>query len=178
MKIITKLFMIALISIITCSNLQAQTSTSNMMNSGLRLNFGVGANASVTNSASPFSYGIGADVRAQLRLAPAVAITALAGYTRLVARDNSAITGYSYIPVVGGLKIYPVTWMYVNGFAGVGLAVKDGSETAAVYGGGFGFEMNKGWELGFRYEANEQDRKTIPYSPILSQYGVRVGYNF
>jgi opacity protein-like surface antigen len=177
MKIITKLFITATIAVSTFSSLHAQDS-SMMMGSGLKFKFGVGASVSLTNPSSPFSYGLGADVRAQLWLAPAVALTASGGYTRLVAKDNSTIAAYSYIPVVGGIKIYPVKWMYLNGFAGVGLAVKDSSETAAIYGGGLGFELNKGWELGFRYEANEQDKKTITYSPILSQYAVRVGYNF
>jgi hypothetical protein len=176
MKIITKLFITASLAVLTFSNLQAQDSQ--MMDSGLKFNFGVGVSAALTNPSSPFSYGFGADLRAQLTLAPAVALTASGGYTRLVARDNSTIAAYSYIPVIGGIKIYPVKWMYLNGFAGAGFGIKEGTETSAIYGGGFGFDMKKGLELGLRYEANEQDKTTITYSPILNQYALRIGYNF
>ncbi|MDQ8051819.1 MAG: hypothetical protein REI78_02280 [Pedobacter sp.] len=148
------------------------------MSSGLKLKFGVGASGAILDGNSPFSYGIGADVRAQLWLAKSVAVTASGGYTRLVARDNSTVPAYSFIPAVGGVKVFPIKGMFLQGFLGAGFAIKDAQKTSFIFGGGTGYEWDNGLELGVRYEGNQQDSASPTYQNIISQYALRLGYNF
>jgi opacity protein-like surface antigen len=178
MKTATKLFGTALfaITLFANANLKAQDMTT--MGNGLKLKIGVGASAAITNSNSPFSYGVGADVRAQLWLAPTVAVTASGGYTRLIPKENSIIAAYSFIPAVGGVKVYPIKGMFLQGFLGAGFAIKDDQETSFIFGGGTGYEWNNGLEISVRYEGNQQDSSSITYQPIISQYALRIGYNF
>jgi opacity protein-like surface antigen len=182
MKTTKKIVAIAFLTVASLISLQLKaqdmTTTSTSTSTGMDLKIGIGASASITDGNSPFSYGIGADVRVTWKLAPAVAITASGGYTRLVARDNSLVPAYSYIPAVGGVKIYPISGMYLNGFAGAGFAVKDGSKTSFLFGGGTGYEWENGLELGVRYEGNQQNSASVTYQSIVSQYALRVGYNF
>lgn len=176
MKTTTKLFVAILIAstLFISSNLKAQDA----MNTNVKFKFGIGASAAITDGNSPFSYGLGADVRAQLWLAPALAITASGGYTRLVARDNSTVPAYAFIPAVGGVKVYPIKGMFLNGFLGAGFAIKDEQKTSFIFGGGTGYEWENGLELAIRYEGNQQDSASSTYQPIISQYALRIGYNF
>lgn len=177
-----KIAAIGLLAMVTFStlNLKAQDmmSTSTSSSTGMDLKIGIGASGAITDGNSPFSYGIGADLRVTWKLAPAVGITASGGYTRLVARDNSLVPAYSYIPAIGGVKVYPIRNMYLNGFAGAGFAVKDGSKTAFLFGGGTGYEWDNGLELGVRYEGNKQNSASVTYQSTVSQYALRLGYNF
>lgn len=159
------------------TNLNAQTT---MMPSTRSTGFkvGVGAGAGIVRDSSPFSYGVGADVRLQLDLAPAVALTASGGYTRLMARDGSIYADYDFIPAIGGVKVYPVKGMYINGLIGAGFGIQEGSKTSFIFGGGTGYEWDNGLELGIRYEGYQQDGTSSTYQPVNGQYAVRLGYNF
>lgn len=179
MKITTKIFMAALAISATLfsSNVNAQTT---MMPTPRETGFkiGIGGGAGIVRDSSPFSYGVGADVRLQLDLAPAVALTASGGYTRLMAREGSVFADYDFIPAVGGVKVYPIKGMYINGLVGAGFAIQDGSKTSFIFGGCTGYEFNNGLELGIRYEGYQQDGTSSTYQPVNGQYALRLGYNF
>ena len=178
MQITIKLLMAALLTTATLvsTNLKAQTTMSTPRTTGFKIGFGAGAG--IVRDSSPFSYGLGADVRLQLDLAPAVALTASGGYTRLMAKEGSVFADYDFIPAIGGVKVYPVKGMYIKGLIGAGFAIQNGSKTSFIFGGGTGYEWNNGLELGIRYEGYQQDGTSSTYQPINGQYAVRLGYNF
>lgn len=179
MKITTKLLMSAFLvgATLATTTLKAQTTMmSTPRETGFKIGFGAGAG--IVRDSSPFSYGVGADVRLQLDLAPAVALTASGGYTRLMAREGSIFADYDFIPAIGGVKVYPVKGMYINGLIGAGFGIQEGSKTSFIFGGGTGYEWNNGLELGIRYEGYQQDGTSTTYKPVNGQYAVRLGYNF
>jgi hypothetical protein len=70
----------------------------------------------------------------QLDLTKQVSITAIGGYTRLIAKDNG--TDYDFIPAKGGIKVFPIGSMYALGEIGAGFAIKDNSNTLISSTGG------------------------------------------
>ncbi len=182
MKTTTKFFMIAAIALSALTlNLKAQTETMSTMSmgSGSKIKIGLGVSAGVTRDASPFSYGLGADLKLQLDLSPYVALTASGGYTRLFPRDNfPALADYDFIPAIGGVKVYPIGRMFVAANIGAGFAIQDGSKTSFIFGGGTGYDFNNGLEIGVRYEGYKQDSSSSTYQRSNGQYALRIGYNF
>ncbi|TKC10044.1 porin family protein [Pedobacter polaris] len=178
MKITTKILMSAFLiaGTLISSDLKAQTMP--MSSNGLGFKIGIGAGAGIVRDSSPFSYGLGADVRLQLDLAPAVALTASGGYTRLMAKEASPFADYDFIPAVGGVKVFPIKRMYITGLLGAGFAIQEGSKTSFIFGGGTGYEWNNGLELSVRYEGYQQDGTSTTYQPVNGQYALRLGYNF
>lgn len=179
MKITTKLLMSAFIISATLFSIESNAQTTMMStprSTGFKIGFGAGAG--IVRDSSPFSYGLGADVRLQLDLAPAVALTASGGYTRLMTKDSSPFADYDFIPAVGGVKVFPIKRMYITGLIGAGFAIQDGSKTSFIFGGGTGYEWDNGFELGVRYEGYQQDGTSTTYQPINGQYALRLGYNF
>ena len=181
MKTTTKLFLFAvtITAFLSSINVNAQTTTMTTMDNGMGFKIGVGVSAGITRDKSPFSYALGADVRLQYDLSPYVALIASGGYTRLFPRDNfPALADYDFIPAIGGVKVFPIKRMFIAGNIGAGFAIKDGSKTSFIFGGGTGYEFNNGFELGIRYEGYQQDSSSSTYQPINGQYVLRVGYNF
>ena len=181
MKTTTKLLMTALFiaGSLLSINVNAQTMPMNSsMTNGMGFKIGFGAGAGIVRDKSPFSYGMGADLRLQWDLMPYVALTASGGYTRLAKRTNSTIESYDFIPAIGSVKVFPIKRMYVSGSLGAGFAIKNGSKTSFIFGGGTGYEFNNGFELGVRYEGYQQDYASSTYQPVNGQYAVRLGYNF
>jgi hypothetical protein len=121
---------------------------------------------------------LGADIRLQWDLSPYVALTGSGGYTRLMMRDGSPLEDYHFIPAVGGVKVFPISRMYITGLLGAGFGIQDGSKTSFIFGGGTGYEWNNGFELGVRYEGYQQDSSSSTYQPINGQFALRLGYNF
>ena len=183
MKTTTKFFAIAGIAIaaLTTTQLKAQETTTMMpmKTSGMGFKIGFGLTAGVTTDNSPFSYGLGGDLRLQWDLAPAVALTASGGYTRLFPKDNfPALADYDFIPVIGGVKVFPIKRMYLAGNLGAGFAIQDGSKTSFIFGGGTGYEWSNGLDIGVRYEGYQQDSASSTYQPKNGQFALRIGYNF
>jgi len=180
MKTITKLFTVTLLagSLFSATSSNAQTMPMSGEMTGPKFKIGVGVSGGITNSDSPFSYALGADLKLQLDLMKYVSITASGGYTRLMEKEGGLIASYDFIPAIGGVKIYPAKDFYFTGFMGAGFAIKDGSKTSFIYGGGLGYEMDKGLEIGVRYEAYQQDVASSTYQPVNGQYALRVGFNF
>jgi opacity protein-like surface antigen len=181
MKTTTKLFLVAVTTtaFLASSNVKAQTTTMTTMDNGMGFKIGIGVSAGITRDQSPFSYALGADVKLQYDLSTYVALTASGGYTRLFPRDNfPALADYDFIPAIGGVKVFPIKRMFIAGNIGAGFAIKDGSKTSLIFGGGTGYEFNNGLELGIRYEGYQQDSSSSTYQRVNGQYALRIGYNF
>jgi lipoprotein signal peptidase len=182
MKTTTKKITLALIAILTLSvyNLKAQSTDMAMTtNNGMAFKIGIGASGGVTTANSPFSFGVGADVRLQWDLSKDVALTASGGYTRLFNKDNfPALADYDFIPAIGGVKVYAIKRMYLAGNVGAGFAIQDGSKTSFIFGGGTGYEWDNGLDIGVRYEGYQQDSSSSTYQPVNGQFALRLGYNF
>ncbi len=180
MKTITKLFTVSLLAVSTlaATKSHSQSMSNDHLITSPKFKIGVGVSGGLTNSDSPFSYGLGADVKLQLDLQQYVSITASAGYTRLMEQDDSAVASYDFIPVVGGIRVYPSRGFYVGGIIGAGLAIQDGSKTSLIFGGGLGYEWTSGLELGVHFEGYQQDVASTTYQKVNGQYALRLGYNF
>ena len=181
MKTTTKKIAIALFAVITLTafNLKAQDNMMSTTSSGMAFKVGIGAGAGITTSNSPFSFATGADLRLQWDLSKDVALTASGGYTRLFNKDSfPALADYDFIPAIGGVKVFAIKRMYLAANVGAGFAIKDGSKTSFIFGGGTGYEWDNGFELGVRYEGYQQDSSSLTYQPVNGQFAVRLGYNF
>ncbi|RZK56220.1 MAG: hypothetical protein EOO87_05955 [Pedobacter sp.] len=181
MKITTKFFAIAALAFAasTSSKLQAQEMTTMATtNNGMAFKIGAGVGAGITTGKSPFSYALNADLRLQWDLSPYVALTASGGYTRLMAKENSIIADYDFIPAIGGVKVFAIERMYLSANVGAGFGIKEGSKTSFIFGGGTGYEWKSGFDLGVRYEGYQQDGTSSTYQPVNGQFAVRLGYNF
>ena len=180
MKTTTKFLTIAIIALtgLTATSLKAQTE-SMPMNNGMAFKIGVGASGGITTDKSPFSYAVGADVKLQWDLSQYVALTASGGYTRLFNKEEfPALADYHFIPAIGGVKVFAIERMYLAGNVGAGLAIQDGSKLSFIFGGGIGYEWDKGFDLGVRYEGYQQDSSSSTYQPVNGQFAIRLGYNF
>ena len=175
MKTITKLFTSAAIAVamFATTNLNAQTMTSTT--NGMAFKIGVGVSGGVFRDKSPMDYAYGADLKLQWDLLPYVAVTASGGYTKLLAKTNGI--DVDFIPVKGGVKVFPIGRMYLATELGAGFGIQDGATSNFIYGGGIGYEFG-GFDAGVRYEGYTNDSGSAAYFPKTGQYALRLGYNF
>ncbi|WP_316825203.1 hypothetical protein [Pedobacter miscanthi] len=181
MKTITKLFATSLtaLAILTTSNLKAQTmGTTEPMTtgSGMAFKIGAGVNYGIFPDRSEMDYGYGADVRLQYDLSPFVAVTASGGYTRL--KWKGSPLKFEFIPVMGGVRVFPIERMYLATELGSGLAIKDGANMNFIYTGGLGYEWKNGLDLGVKYEGYVNNSSSDLYFMKTGQFNLRLGYNF
>ncbi|MCX2574209.1 hypothetical protein [Pedobacter sandarakinus] len=178
MKTITKFFATAAaLAIFATTGVKAQTMTTTdaTMNSGMGFKVGVGVSGGIFRDKSPMDYAYGADLKLQWDLTPYVAVTGSGGYTKLMSKNNTVDP--DFIPVKGGVKVFPIKKMYIATEAGAGFAIQDGAKTNFIYSGGFGFEFG-GFDAGVRYEGYVNDSASTYYFPKTGQYALRLAYNF
>ncbi|TDG36102.1 hypothetical protein EZJ43_10505 [Pedobacter changchengzhani] len=177
MKTITKIMasVATTVLLFAATNSNAQTTTP-MMESGMGFKIGVGASIGTFQKPSQLDYGYGADLKLQWDLTPYVAVTASGGYTKLMAKTG--FTDVSFIPVLGGVRVFPIGRMYIAPQIGAGFAIKDGSKTNLIYAGGVGYEWKNGIDLGVRYEGYTNNSSSPTYFKKTGQFAVRLGYNF
>jgi len=180
MKTITKFFATAAaaVALFSATNVNAQTMTTTdatMMDSGMAFKVGVGVSGGIFRDKSPMDYAYGADLRLQWDLTPYVALTGSGGYTKLMSKNNTVDP--DFIPVKGGVKVFPIKRMYLATELGAGFGIQDGAKTNFIYGGGLGYEFG-GFDLGLRYEGYTNDSGSTTYFAKTGQYALRLGYNF
>ena len=178
MKKTTKLFAVIAVAVSTLFSASTFAQTSNMSpNSEIGWRFGIGINAGLFPSHSALDYGLGADVRLQLDLAKALSLTATAGYTRLM-RTSNLLPDIDFIPLKGGVKIFPIRGMYISGEAGAGFGIKNGSKTNFIYSGGLGLALANHLDISARYEGYVNDSSSSTYFKKTGQYALRLAYGF
>ena len=173
MKTITKIMssVAAAVLIFASTSSNAQTK-----DNGMGFKIGVGASIGTFQKPSQMDYGYGGDLKLQWDLTSRVAVTASGGYTKLNAKTG--FTDVSFIPVLGGVRVFPIGRMYLAPQIGAGFAIKDGSKTNLIYAGGVGYEWKNGLDLGVRYEGYTNNSSSPTYFKKTGQYAVRLGYNF
>ena len=181
MKTTTKLLGIVIaVSLFISSTAKAQTpmtTTSMDTWSGMGWRLGFGISGGLFPSKSAMDYGLGADVRLQWDIAPRLSLTGTAGYTRLTPASD-LLDAIDFIPVKGGLKMFPFKKMYVGGELGAGIFFGDTEETNFIYSGGVGFAFPNGLDIGARYEGYVNNSASTAYFKKTGQYALRIAYGF
>lgn len=175
MKTITKLFALTGLALFTFSmQLNAQEMTTK--SSGMAFKVGVGAFGGLFPDKSEMDYGFGGNVRLQYDLSKNVALTASGGYTKLQWKGSSL--DFSFIPVMGGVKVFAIERMYLSTALGTGLAIKDDADMNFIYSGGLGYEFSNGIDIGARYEGYVNNSSSALYFMRTGQYTLNLSYNF
>ena len=126
--------------------------------------FGVGADAAfvlpIGNLADAASIGLGALGKFEYAATPSIAVTARAGFIYHLSKDlpGGNSVGISVIPILGGIKFYPVeksTGFYLAPEAGLmdvigraTVATPVGSGSASSSDAKFGLVLGAGYQLG------------------------------
>ncbi|RZK56200.1 MAG: hypothetical protein EOO91_12610 [Pedobacter sp.] len=143
----------------------------------LGVKFGIGGGLGLTARSSPFGYAINLNPQIQYSPSEALALNLVTGYTRLLTKDTSPIKDYDFIPLKLEIKIFPITEnIYGVGVVGAGLGLMKGVKTNFTYGGGFGYRFLNGYDLGIKYEAYQQSKKSINLQPKASQFQLAFTY--
>lgn len=181
MKTITKLFTIAATAVAAMSpslskaqDMSMTADSTPVFQKALRL--GIGISGGITRDNSPFDYGLGADLRLQWDLQKHLSLTATGGYTRMMAKND--LPDYDFIPLKGGVKVFPGHSLYALGEVGAGLGIKDNSKTSFIWSGGVGYAWKNGLDISARYESYQQDSNSSTYYPVNGQYALRLAYGF
>jgi len=181
MKTITKFFTIAATAAaflspaaVKAQDMTMAVDTTPVFQKALRL--GVGISGGITRDNSPFDYGLGADLRLQWDLQKHLSLTATGGYTRLMAKND--LPDYDFIPLKGGVKVFPGQAFYALGELGAGLGIKENSKTSFIWSGGIGYAWKNGLDISARYESYQQDSNSSTYYPVNGQYALRLAYGF
>ncbi|WP_316766309.1 hypothetical protein [Pedobacter frigiditerrae] len=136
-----------------------------------KVKFGIGGGFGITTKASPFGYAINLNPQIQYSPSDELALNLVIGYTRLLTKDTSPIKDYDFIPVKLEIKIFPITEsIYSVGIVGAGFGIVKGVKTNFTYGGGFGYRFLNGYDLGIKYEAYQQSKKSINYQSRANQF--------
>jgi hypothetical protein len=168
---------IAIISIAFFGSVTVVSAQSSLNQNLLKL--GIDASIGTTTNNSPFGYGLGIDMFARYKASDELTLISSVGYGRLLTKDTSPIPDYDFIPIKAGIKIFPmIEHFYVLGTVGAGFGIRNGSKTALIFGGGTGYESNKGYDLSVRYEGYQQNKKSTTYQPINGQFAIVLTYNF
>lgn len=175
MKTITKLFAITAIATLVLTFTAKAQETTNQGN-GMAFKIGVGAFGGLFPDQSEMDYGFGGSLRLQYDLSKNVALTASGGYTKLKWKNSPL--DFSFIPLMGGVKVFAIQRMYLSTGLGTGLAIKDGAKMNFIYTGGLGYEFAKGFDIAARYEGYVNDSSSSLYFMKTGQYTLSLGYNF
>lgn len=175
MKTITKLFALTGLALFTlATQLKAQETTTK--NNGMAFKVGVGAFGGLFPDKSEMDYGFGGSLRLQYDLSKNVALTASGGYTKLQWKNSPL--DFSFIPLMGGVKVFAIDRMYLGTALGTGLAIKENATMNFIYSGGLGYEFSNGIDIGARYEGYVNNSSSALYFMRTGQYTLNLSYNF
>ncbi|RYZ93423.1 MAG: hypothetical protein EOP47_29520, partial [Sphingobacteriaceae bacterium] len=154
------LFSALTVSIIFNHVVKAQTNVGYKHADDRVFKISIGTSLGITTKNSPFNYGLGLDIQAQYYLSEQLAITASGGYSRLLTKDTSPQSDYDFIPILMGAKVFPVNRIYLNGNIGLGIPIQNRSTTSLVFGGGFGYEFDRNFDLSVKYIGYQQSKSS------------------
>ena len=179
MKCYLKATLVLILSVCSSENLEAQTNSYNKNDFDDRVfKISFGAEIGITSKSSPFNYGLGFDLHAQYYLSSHLAIIASGGYARLLTKDTSLLPDYDFIPIISGVRIFPIEKIYLIGNGGLGVPIQNGSKTSFIFGGGLGYEYNRYLDFQVKYTGYQQPKSSSTYQPTNGLFAVRLGYNF
>jgi len=171
---------------------KAQTTPVTPSSGGIIYSVGVETGISTGNFKDTHKGNIGGSIQADIPVANQLYATVTAGYTNFFGKDNVYGSGLSavdlhYLPVMAGIKYFPISNFYVQGDAGAGFALnkKDQGYTktaAFLYtpqvGVQFPFGSKSYIDAGVRYEATTDFTSNSTYNSKVNFFGLRVAYGF
>jgi hypothetical protein len=171
-KWITSAF--AAVAILFASSVKAQTTGHD--SKGV-WRFGVGVEGGIpTGTLNNFSnFSLGGTARLQYDAQSNISYMLTGGYTSVFAKELSngvKPDNLGLVPVKIGLKVFPISNLYISGEAGAAFETNYGKNTKFVVSPGIGYAGNQGLDVGVRYEN---------YSGQSNNYGIvalRLAYGF
>lgn len=143
------------------------------------LNVGFDASIGTTTKRSPFGYGLAFDLLLKYKLSEELSSIGSVGYTRLLTKDTSPIADYDFLPVKVAVKIFPTPAnLYLTGLTGAGFGLRKGVKTSFLFGGGLGYQLEGGYDIGLKYEGCKQNKNAITYQPLNGQFAFVFAYFF
>ncbi|QEM11705.1 hypothetical protein [Mucilaginibacter rubeus] len=156
---------------------------------GIKLSIGAETGLSTGNFKDTHKANFGGSVQADIPVANQFYVNVNAGYVDYFGKNNLSGTGISapdihVLPVMAGLKYFPVGKLYVQADAGAAFALNKGSvgyakSTAFLYVPQAGYEFQLGGksfiDAGIRYEGTTSFNGNTAYGKI-NQVGLRVAY--
>jgi hypothetical protein len=171
MKLSTKLMAsaVAALGLFLSTNVKAQESRK----------FGIGLTVGVPTT-DLYSLSLGADARMQFDVTKRLSVPVAAGYNHYIAKDNTGLPDYGYIPVKTGLKYFfdpSGSGLYAMGEIGAAFGVTNDAKTSFLYAPTVGYSWSNGLDLGVRYE-NTGKGIDRPGAPEMGQVALRIAYGF
>ncbi|WP_244228282.1 hypothetical protein [Mucilaginibacter kameinonensis] len=169
---------------------KAQTKTTRPSD-GIKLSVGVETGLGLGNFKDTHKANLGASAQADLPVAQQFYLNVNAGYVNFFGKDNVLGTGYSapdihVLPVMAGLKFFPIENLYIQADAGAAFAlnkstVNYSNSAAFLYVPQVGYQFSIGGksfiDAGVRYEGTSSFDGNSAYGKI-NQIGLRVAYGF
>jgi len=171
---------------------KAQTTTTpTPVPDGIKLSIGAETGLGMGNFKDTHKSNFGGSVQADFPVAQQFYLTVNAGYVDFFGKNNVLGTGFSapdihMLPLMAGLKYFPVSNFYLQADAGAAFALNKSdvgyaSTAAFLYVPQVGYQFNianKSFiDVGIRYEGTTSFDGNSGYAKI-NQIGLRVAYGF
>ena len=184
----------ALIFALFAATLSAKAQTITTVQSstdGIKLSVGAESGISFGNFKDTHKTNIGGSLQADFPVASQFYATVNAGYVNFFGKDNVLGSGIAandvhLLPLMAGLKYFPVGKLYIQVDAGAAFALNKSnvgytSTAAFLYAPQVGYQFQLGGksflDAGVRYEGTTSFDGNNPYAKI-NQIGLRVAYGF
>jgi hypothetical protein len=172
MKIIPKIILLILLNSLSWLVVNGQQA-----NEIGKLGITVQTSIGMTSPNSPFGYALGIGFGVNASLSEELALGLSVGYSRLLTKDTSPIKDYDFIPLKAWLKIFPTpTSFYATGLTGTGIGIQSGSKPSFIFGGGFGYQWDKSFDLALHFEGYHQQKSSSSYHPFNGQFAIEFSY--
>jgi hypothetical protein len=181
--------LLALLSIGLWANAQVTASKAQMNSDHIKLSLGIETGLGLGNFKDTHKSNIGATLQADLPVSDRFYANLNTGYVDFIGRDQVSGTGISahdihLLPVMAGLKYFPISRLYIQGDAGVAFALNK-SELGYASTGAFVYVTQIGYQFtisgksfldaGVRYEGTSSYDRYVAYTKI-NQIGLRFAY--
>jgi hypothetical protein len=172
-------------------SVKAQSNSSSSASTGVIFSAGVESGISSGNFNNAYRWNVGGSLQADIPVANKFYATVNAGYLNFNGKNNVEGTAFSapnirLLPVMAGLKYFPINNFYIQGDAGAGFALNKSdvgfTKTAAfLYAPQVGVQFSVGGQnyidAGIRYEATTKFISNVDDSKI-NFFELRVAYAF
>jgi hypothetical protein len=155
---------LALFSFVSLHSIAQTTSKTESYASGIRLSIGADAGIPVGSLKDNYNWNLGGSIQGDFPIIKdQLYATVNGGYDNFYAKNSSSLNDIHMIPVKGGLKYFPLTFLYVQGEAGASFITNKKSlgydkSAVFVYAPQVGVLLNVGGknyvDAGFRFEGN------------------------
>ncbi len=169
---------LAYLFLYSSSDLKAQTDISRMGESNSFVTLGVVAGVGITPRQSRYNYGLTVELNAQHQFTDELSGALTIGYRRLLTKDTSPMPDLDFIPLMAGVKIFPINHAFVDAMVGVGLPIIKNQDSGFIFGSGLGIEINHYIDLSIRYEGYRIGLYTLANGAYNGQYALRFLYRF